>query len=29
MSITHRIPGLLLTDHAFHIPIDHSQPDGA
>ena len=29
MSITHRIPGLRLTDHEFHIPIDHSQPDGA
>lgn len=29
MSITHRIPGLLLTDHEFRIPIDHSQPDGA
>ena len=29
MPITHRIPGLLLTDHEFRIPIDHSQPDGA
>ena len=29
MPVTHRIPGLLLTDHEFLIPIDHSQPDGA
>jgi pimeloyl-ACP methyl ester carboxylesterase len=29
MSVTHRIPGLLLTDHEFQIPIDHSQSDGA
>ena len=29
MPVTHRIPGLLLTDHEFYIPIDHSQPDGA
>jgi hypothetical protein len=29
MPITHRIPGLLLTDHDFQVPIDHSQPDGA
>ena len=29
MPVTHRIPGLLLTDHEFHVPIDHSQPDGA
>lgn len=29
MTVTHRIPGLLLTDHEFQIPIDHSQPDGA
>jgi pimeloyl-ACP methyl ester carboxylesterase len=29
MSITHRLPGLLLTDHEFRIPIDHAQPDGA
>ena len=29
MPITHRLPGLLLTDHEFQIPIDHSQPDGA
>ena len=29
MPITHRLPGLLLTDHEFQVPIDHSQPDGA
>jgi pimeloyl-ACP methyl ester carboxylesterase len=29
MPVTHRIPGLSLTDHEFRIPIDHSQPDGA
>jgi pimeloyl-ACP methyl ester carboxylesterase len=29
VTITHRIPGLWLTDHEFRIPIDHSQPDGA
>jgi pimeloyl-ACP methyl ester carboxylesterase len=29
LPTTHRIPGLLLTDHEFEIPIDHSQPDGA
>jgi pimeloyl-ACP methyl ester carboxylesterase len=29
MPVTHRLPGLLLTDHEFQIPIDHSQPDGA
>jgi len=29
MTSTHRIPGLMLTDHEFQIPIDHSQPDGA
>jgi pimeloyl-ACP methyl ester carboxylesterase len=29
MSVTHRLPGLMLTDHDFQVPIDHSQPDGA
>ncbi|NTU63199.1 MAG: alpha/beta hydrolase [Chloroflexi bacterium] len=29
MPITHRIPGLLLTDHEFRVPIDYAQPDGA
>ena len=29
MTITHRIPGLMLTDHEFQVPIDHTQPDGA
>ena len=27
--MSHRLPGLILTDHEFQIPIDHSQPDGA
>lgn len=25
---THRLPGLVLTDHEFTVPLDHSQPDG-
>lgn len=25
---THRIPGLILTDHQFDLPIDHANPDG-
>jgi len=28
MTITHRIPGLVLTDHTFRVPLDYSQPDG-
>ena len=28
MPITHRIPGLVLTDHEFTVPLDHAQPDG-
>ena len=28
-AITHRIPGLVLTDHTFSIPLDHAQPHGA
>ncbi len=27
--ITHRIPGLILTDDEFQVPIDYAQPDGA
>jgi pimeloyl-ACP methyl ester carboxylesterase len=27
-TITHRLPGLILTDHEFSIPLDHSRPDG-
>jgi pimeloyl-ACP methyl ester carboxylesterase len=27
--VTHRIPGLTLTDHTFHIPLDHARPHGA
>ena len=26
--VTHRIPGLVLTDHTFDIPLDHAAPDG-
>ncbi len=26
---THRIPGLVLTDHTFSVPLDHATPDGA
>jgi pimeloyl-ACP methyl ester carboxylesterase len=26
---THRIPGLVLTDHRFDVPLDHTQPGGA
>ncbi len=29
MTITHRIPGLVLTDHEFTVPLDHDKPDGA
>jgi pimeloyl-ACP methyl ester carboxylesterase len=29
MTVTHRLPGLILTDHEFQVPIDHTQPDGA
>ena len=25
-TITHRIPGLVLTDHAFTLPIDYARP---
>jgi pimeloyl-ACP methyl ester carboxylesterase len=26
---THRIPGLVLTDHLFQVPLDHANPSGA
>jgi pimeloyl-ACP methyl ester carboxylesterase len=26
---SHRLPGLLLTDHEFVVPLDHAAPDGA
>src|SRR5512139_368295 len=29
MTATHRIPGLILTDYEFQVPIDYTQPDGA
>ena len=27
-SHTHRLPGLVLTDHEFTVPLDHARPDG-
>ena len=27
--VSHRLPGLLLTDHEFQVPLDYSQPDSA
>jgi pimeloyl-ACP methyl ester carboxylesterase len=27
-QITHRLPGLVLTDHTFTIPLDHAKPNG-
>ena len=27
-AVTHRVPGLVLTDHTFRIPLDHARPDG-
>lgn len=27
-SLTHRIPGLVLTDHSFSVPLDHAHPGG-
>ena len=27
-TLTHRIPGLVLTDHRFAVPLDYSRPDG-
>ncbi len=27
-TVTHRIPGLVLTDHLFNVPLDHAQPKG-
>jgi pimeloyl-ACP methyl ester carboxylesterase len=26
---THRAPGLVLTEHEFHVPLDHSRPGGS
>ncbi|ADD43300.1 alpha/beta fold hydrolase [Stackebrandtia nassauensis] len=28
MSATFHIPGLILTEHEFQVPLDHSRPDG-
>ncbi len=27
-EITHRLPGLVLTDHDFRVPLNHAAPDG-
>src|SRR5262245_36807101 len=27
-NFTHHLPGLILTDHEFRVPLDHSRPDG-
>ena len=27
-TITHRIPGLILADHTFTVPLDYNRPDG-
>lgn len=28
MTVTTRIPGLVLTEHEFEVPLDHARPDG-
>ena len=27
--MSHRLPGLVLTEHEISVPLDHAQPDGA
>lgn len=27
-TVAHRVPGLILTDHEFTVPLDYSRPDG-
>ena len=27
-TCVHRLPGILLTDHEFNVPLDHTQPNG-
>ena len=27
-NLVHRIPGLIITDHEFTVPLDHSKPEG-
>ena len=27
-NLVHRIPGLVIIDHEFTIPLDHSKPEG-
>ena len=28
MATTHRIPGLVVTEHEVTVPLDHARPDG-
>ena len=28
MPVTHRAPGLVLTEHEIEVPLDHARPDG-
>jgi pimeloyl-ACP methyl ester carboxylesterase len=28
MALTYRIPGLVVTEHEFRVPLDHASPDG-
>jgi pimeloyl-ACP methyl ester carboxylesterase len=28
MAVTYRIPGLVVTEHEFRVPLDHASPDG-
>src|SRR5262245_8126741 len=28
MAATHRIPGLVVTEHEFEVPLDHASPEG-
>ena len=27
-TVTHRVPGLVLRDHTFRVPVDHARPEG-
>ena len=27
-AVTHHLPGLILTDREFRVPLDHSRPSG-
>ncbi|MCY7372497.1 MAG: hypothetical protein LH461_02170, partial [Spirochaetaceae bacterium] len=28
MPVTHRTPGLVVTEHELRVPLDHARPDG-